>query len=46
MENAAIFRRQIIFKEWEHKVLRMKIEEKKETIRVIDNTKVIYNSLL
>lgn len=40
MENAAVFRRQIIFKEWEHNVLRMKIEEKKEAIRIIEKTKI------
>lgn len=40
MENAAIFRRKIIFKEWEHKVLRMKMAEKKDTINAIEKTKV------
>lgn len=40
MENAAVFRRKIIFKEWEHKVLRMKIAEKKDAINAIEKIKV------
>lgn len=40
MENAAVFRRKIIFQEWEHKVLRMKIAEKKEAIKYIEKFKV------
>lgn len=40
MENAAVFRRKIIYKEWEHQVLRMKIEEKREFIRFIEKCKV------
>lgn len=42
MEHAAVFRRKIIFKEWEHKMMRLKIEEKIEQIRLIEKTKVFY----
>lgn len=42
MENAAVFRRKIIFQEWEHNVLRKKIEEKKETIKYMEKFKVLH----
>lgn len=40
MENAAVFRRKITFKEWEHRVLRLKIEEKRIAIKCIQRCKV------
>lgn len=40
MEKAALFRRKIIHKEWEHKVLKLKIEEKKNFIKLIEKCKV------
>lgn len=40
MENAAIFRRKITFIEWEHLVLRLKIEEKQVAIKCIQRSKI------
>lgn len=40
MQNAAVFRRKIICKEWEWEVLKMKIEEKEQFIKLIEKCKV------
>jgi len=40
MQNAAVFRRKIIYKEWEHLVLRMTVRDMKDTISVIEKFQV------
>lgn len=40
MRMAAIFRRKIIRKEWEHRVLRLQIAEKRAAIKCIQRTKI------
>lgn len=40
MINAAIFRRKIIIKEWEHKVLRLTVRDMKDFVQVIDKCKI------
>uniref|UniRef100_A0A336L9U7 Cilia- and flagella-associated protein 43 n=1 Tax=Culicoides sonorensis TaxID=179676 RepID=A0A336L9U7_CULSO len=40
MMNAAIFRRKIITKEWEHRVLRLTVRDMKDFVQVIDKCKI------
>lgn len=40
MEHAARFRRKIIYKEWEHKLLRMTIEDMQNYMKTIEKVKV------
>lgn len=40
MSNAAVFRRKLIHKEWEHRVLKMTIRDMKDFVRVIEKCKV------
>lgn len=40
MTNAAVFRRKIITKEWEHKVLRLTVRDMKNFVEVIDKCKI------
>ncbi|GAB0093714.1 uncharacterized protein DMENIID0001_088880 [Sergentomyia squamirostris] len=40
MSNAAVFRRKLIHKEWEHKVLKMTIRDMKDFVKVIEKCKI------
>lgn len=40
MESAAVFRRKIIHKEWQHKTLRIKMRNKQDAIKCIEKCKV------
>ncbi|CRL02421.1 CLUMA_CG015140, isoform A [Clunio marinus] len=40
LENAAMFRRKISMKEWEHKVLKLKVCELKEFVKTIEKCKI------
>ncbi|XP_059620690.1 cilia- and flagella-associated protein 43-like, partial [Phlebotomus argentipes] len=40
MSNAAVFRRKLIHKEWEHRVLKMTIRDMKDFVRVIEKCKI------
>lgn len=40
MTNAAVFRRKIIIKEWDHKVLRLTVRDMKDFVQVIDKCKI------
>lgn len=40
MENAAIFRRKIIYQEWEHHVLRMTVKDMRDSIKMIEKCKI------
>lgn len=40
MQKAAIFRRHVQCQEWKHKVLKMKIEDMNNFIKIIDKCKV------
>lgn len=44
MQHAAMFRRKIILKEWEHEVLRTRIREKQMHIKCIQKTKVSFTA--
>lgn len=40
LENSAIFRRKITMKEWEHKVLKLKVSDLKEFVKTIEKCKI------
>ncbi|XP_037027792.1 cilia- and flagella-associated protein 43 [Bradysia coprophila] len=40
MESAAVFRRKIIHKEWQHKTLRIKMRNKEDAIKCIEKCKI------
>lgn len=40
MSNAAVFRRRIIAKEWEHKVLRLTVRDLKDFLQVVEKCKI------
>lgn len=40
MESAAVFRRKIIHKEWQHKTLRIKMRNKQDAIKCVEKCKV------
>lgn len=40
MNNAAVFRRKIISKEWEHKMLRMTVRDMRDFVQVVDKCKI------
>lgn len=40
LENAAMFRRKITMKEWEHKVLKLKVRDLKEFVKTIEKCKI------
>jgi hypothetical protein len=40
MKNSAEFRRKIITKEWEHKVLKLKVRDLKEQVKTIEKCKI------
>jgi hypothetical protein len=40
LENSAMFRRKITMKEWEHKVLKMKVHDLREFVKTIEKCKI------
>lgn len=40
LSNAAMFRRKITMKEWEHKVLKLKVRDLKEFVKTIEKCKI------
>lgn len=40
LENSAMFRRKITLKEWEHKVLKLKVRDLKEFVKTIEKCKI------
>ncbi|XP_055684222.1 cilia- and flagella-associated protein 43 [Lutzomyia longipalpis] len=40
MSNAAVFRRKLIHKEWEHRVLKMTIRDMKDFVKVVEKCKI------
>lgn len=40
LENSAMFRRKITMKEWEHKVLKLKVSDLKEFVKTIEKCKI------
>lgn len=40
LENSAMFRRKITMKEWEHKVLKLKVRDLREFVKTIEKCKI------
>jgi hypothetical protein len=40
MQKGAVFRRKIIFREWEHKMLQMSVRDMKEFVNTVEKCKI------